>query len=224
MSAVSVISYETIKNAVQNNAAEIEMMYKTMEANKNYLSPRIAKLTEEILKDRKYSDPFYALLSAAVKEEYKDNKRSIRSYNCPYPAGDYKAFRWHLGRAIIEFLKDEPNMSTCACAKALGISECSCRRMKKLYLMQEGDKENTAGTNLNLEGNIEETVLQIIDQFKSRLIKELQQYKEEIKTLKNTNASLRDELKKHRKLVETMQQLITNIRSELNVGDKKESA
>lgn len=224
MSAVSVISY---KNAVQNNAAEIEMMYKTMEVNKNCLSPKIAKLTGEILKDRKYSDPFYALISAAVKGEYKDNKRNIRSYNCPYLPGDYKAFRWHLGRAIIEFLKDEPNVSTRTCAKELGISECSCRRMKKLYLMQEGDKENTADTNSNLEGKIEETVLQIIDQLKTRLIKELQQYKEEIKTLKNTNTSLRDVLKKHRKLVETMQQLITNLRNELNVEekeDKKESA
>jgi len=223
MSAVSIISYETIKNAAQNNAAEIEAMYKTIEVNKNRLSPKIAKLAEEILKDRKYSDPFYALVSSAVKGEYRDNKRNIRSYSCPYPPKDYRAFRWHLGRAIIEFLKDEPNVSTRACGRGMGISESACRGMKKFYLMQKGDKENTKGTN----PDIEEAISQIIDQLKSHLTKGLQQYKEEIKTLKEVNASLRSELEKHKKLVEAMQQLIANLRNELNteeIRDKKESA
>lgn len=223
MSAVSVVSYETIKNAAQNNAAEIEAMYKTIEVNKDRLSPKITKLAEEILKDRKYSDPFYALVSGSVKGEYKDNRRSSRPYKCLYLPGDYRAFRWHMGRAIVEFLEDEPTMTVRACAKGLEISEWTCRRMKKFYLTQGKWQKSSVTATPDLE---EKTVLQIIDQFKSLLIKELQQYKAEIMTLKNANAKLRNELEKHKKFVETTQQLITNLRNELNLEekDKKESA
>jgi hypothetical protein len=227
MSAVSVISYETIKNTAENKAATDEM-YKSMAAHKSCLSVKIAQISEEIIKDRKYADPFYSLVSAAVKGEYKDNPRYRNISTCPYTSEDIHSFRWHLGRAVVEFLKNEPNITNTQCFKALGITKWTYyNAVKGFYEKRKVCCKRQNNTAKRTTQETEQAILRTIEQLREQVITRIGRYEDEIKTLKAANASLENELEKHRKLVETMQQLITNLRNELNVEekeDKKESA